>query len=73
MENIGKFGNKEGHSLKQFNPFQPSIAFHIETSHLFCRANQVTGFYIKHNTGLKWVKMYHTKFENQIISYDRKF
>ena len=28
-----------------FNPFEPSVAFHIETSHLFC------------NTGLKWVKI----------------
>ena len=38
------------------NPFQPSIAFHIETCHLFCRAKQKTGFYMKYNTGLKWVK-----------------
>ena len=37
------------------NPFQPSVAFHIETRNLFCRANQMTGFYMKHNTGLKWV------------------
>ena len=34
--------------------FQPSIAFHIETSRLFCSAKQMTGFYMKHNTGLKW-------------------
>ena len=39
-----------------FNPFQPSVAFHIETSHLICCANQMTGFYMKRNTGLKWVK-----------------
>ena len=36
--------------------FQPSFAFHIETSRLICTANQVTGFYMKCNTGLKWVK-----------------
>ena len=34
---------------------QPSIAFHIESSHLFCCAKQVTGFYMKRNTGMKWV------------------
>ena len=38
------------------NPFQPSVAFHIETSHLICKAKQMTGFYMKCNTGLKWVK-----------------
>ena len=36
-----------------FNPFQPSIAFHIETSHLLCFAKQKTGFYMKCNTDLK--------------------
>ena len=25
--------------LKSVNLFQPSVAFHIEISHLFCRAN----------------------------------
>ena len=40
-----------------FNPFQPSAAFHIETSHLFCSAKQMTGFYMKRNTGLKWVNL----------------
>ena len=39
-----------------FNPFQPSIAFHMETSHLFCSTKQVTGFCMKTNTGLKRVK-----------------
>ena len=38
-----------------FNPFQPSVAFHVETSHLFCFAKQVTGFYMKCNTGLTFV------------------
>ena len=32
-----------------------SIAFHIETSHLFYRAKQMTGFYMKHNTA-EWLK-----------------
>ena len=39
-----------------FNQFQSSVAFHMDTSHLICFASQVTGFYIKCNTGLKWVK-----------------
>ena len=38
-----------------FNQFQPSDAFHIENSHLIFTANQMTGFYMKCNTGLKWV------------------
>ena len=37
------------------NPFQLSVAFHIEISHSFCSAKQLTGFYMKRNTGLKWV------------------
>ena len=43
----------EGGHLRKTH-FIPSVAFHIETSHLICRANQMTGFYIKCNTGLKW-------------------
>ena len=38
---------------KQINPCQLSVAFHIETSHLICSANQVTGFHMKCNTGVK--------------------
>ena len=36
--------------------FQPSVAFHIETSQLICTTNQMTDFYMKYNTGLKLVK-----------------
>ena len=42
---------------KLLNPFQTSVAFHIETSHLFSRAEQMTGFYMKHNTGFKWINV----------------
>ena len=35
------------------DPFQASVAFHIETSHLICDANQITGFYMKCNTFFK--------------------
>ena len=37
------------------NPFQPSVAFHIGTSHLICSVNQMTGFYMECNTVLKCV------------------
>ena len=39
-----------------FNPFQPSVALHIQTSHLICRAKQMTGFYMRGHTAVKWVK-----------------
>ena len=41
---------------KWVNPIQPSVAFHIETGHLFCSAKHMVGFYVKCSTGLKWVK-----------------
>ena len=30
----------------------------METSHLICRANQMTGFYMKCNTELTWVNLF---------------
>ena len=41
--------------INAHNPFQLSITFHIENSHLIYSANQMAGFYIKCNTKLKWV------------------
>ena len=38
------------------NPFQPSVAFHIETSHLNCITNQMAGFYMNCITGMELVK-----------------
>ena len=38
------------------NPYQSSVPFCIETSHLISSANQVTGFCMKCITGLKQVK-----------------
>ena len=46
--------NPQGQIRESFNPFQPNVAFHIETSPLF-------GFNMKCNTGLKWVKQYHAQ------------
>ena len=36
--------------MKWSNPFQPSVTYHIETSHLFCFAKQMTGFHMKCKT-----------------------
>ena len=43
------------------NPFKASVVFHTDISHLICFANQMTGFYMKCNNGLKLV--------NNILSY----
>ena len=40
---------------KWVNPFQPSVAFCIETSHLISFVNQMTSFYMESNTALKLV------------------
>ena len=45
-----------------FHPFQPSVVFHIENNHLTCSANQMNGFYIKCNTGLKWPNPISSRF-----------
>ena len=37
-------------AVKRFYPFQRSVVFH-----LICYADQMTGFYVKCNTGLKFV------------------
>ena len=37
------------------NPFPLLAACHMETSHLICTANQMTGFYMKCNNWWKWV------------------
>ena len=36
--------------------FPPGVTFQIETSYFICTANQMTGFYLKCSTGLKWIK-----------------
>ena len=38
---------------KQTSSFQPCVAFHVETSHLFCRARQMIDSYMKCIAGLK--------------------
>ena len=51
-----------------FNPFQPSIAFHIETSDLLCFAKQKIGFYMKCNTDLK----YFNTFQYSTINWKKR-
>ena len=49
--------NEEGQNNgERINPFQPSVAFHIETNHLIFNAWKMTGLYMKRNTGLNRVK-----------------
>ena len=52
---LGPFLNTLSQMINVLNLFQPNTAFQIATSHLICRANQMTGFCMKRNTGLKWV------------------
>ena len=39
--------------IQYLNTFQPSAVFHIGTSNLISCANHATGFYMKHDAGLK--------------------
>ena len=57
-------------NFKHLNPFQVSDAFDTETGHLFCTANQMTGFYVECNAGLKCVvrKVHGDLLQHQPIS-----
>ena len=48
IENVSNVG-----SLSTSYP-QPRVVFHIEISHLICKAHHVTDFQVKCNNGLKW-------------------
>ena len=45
------------HKMSYINLFQPIVTLYIETSDLFSRAKQMTGFYMKRNNELKWVSL----------------
>ena len=49
-------------SWMSINLSQSSVAFYRETSHLLCIANQMTGFCMKCNTRLEWIKEPLNKF-----------
>ena len=38
-------------NFSSFNPFTTNVTHYIETSHLICILNQLTGFYIMGNIG----------------------
>ena len=42
--------------INKFHLFLSNIPFHVETSHLICSANQMTGLYMTSNTEIKWIK-----------------
>ena len=50
--------------FRLFNQFQLSVEFHTETCNLICNINRMTRFYMKCNTGVKWVESrpWQTKF-----------
>ena len=49
-------------SIQEINLFQPSVAFHIETRHLFCSAKEMTSFYMKRDTGLNFTNGFHISY-----------
>ena len=42
--------------VMKFQSSQPSVASHMETSHLICTKNQMVGLYTTRKTWLKWIK-----------------
>ena len=46
----------EIHIFPYINPFHPSVACLIETSHLISTANQMSSCYMNCSIGLKWVQ-----------------
>ena len=48
----------------ELKPFHLSVASHIETRRLICTTNQMTGFHMKNNNGLKWVNFLVTLEQN---------
>ena len=59
--------------VRCFNRIQPSVGFHMETSHLIFTANQITGFHMECNTGLKWVKVCIWQFQTILFRRSVEF
>ena len=53
---------------KLIRPFLPSVVFHTETN--WEQSNQITGFYMKYNTGQKWVEVVFGVFSNSWITIE---
>ena len=49
-------------------PFQRIVVFHMETVYFICIANQMTGFYMKCHTWLKWLKSLKLSFVKNYLS-----
>ena len=72
-KSIGWFHQSIGDARKYwgtFNSFQSSVVFHIEASLLIYNVNQMNGFYMKCNTGVKWVKERGTLVPNGLKSHE---
>ena len=58
------------------SPFQSRVVFLIETNHLISTANQMTSFYMKSKTSLKWTNLeqiqHNKKKENQLLKAKKK-
>ena len=54
-ESSNNKSHNDSQDLLYIIPFQPTVVFHIETSHLFCSAKYMTDFYVKRSNGLKWI------------------
>ena len=51
---VHKLSGKLSNDLKNyriFNPLMTNVPYHVETSHLICIANHLTGFYMMGNIG----------------------
>ena len=55
------------HYLHLVNQFLPRVAFHIETSHLFCSGIRLTSFFIRCNIRPKWVKSWFIVLQHESI------
>ena len=56
LRNCTKFTEKHLCQSLPLNKVTGCVEFHIETSHLFCSAKQITGFYIKWNTACNFIQ-----------------
>ena len=72
---VGRFycSNSKSMIATKVNSFQSSVVFHIETSHLICSPNQMTGVYMKCSTELKRVKSGELLVVNRLICIFKRF
>ena len=68
-------GTKVDYEAKRFDDiratltqFSPAFQFIYKPIHICC-TNQMTDFYMKCNTGLKWVDFYKLTLKNRLVSF----